>query len=800
MHNCTNCGAFYEGYACPNCGMLAGIGQQTQTVTCPGCGAEILSSYRHCIHCGAEIQAGHQCQSCGGEVLSSHNHCIHCGAALERPEVQAEPEDSDAPETQDYQPEPNYAPPPPAYQDPFYAPVPQAPPKSNPRKAMMAIAVAVVVVIAAIAAAVVFMEVSNPFNDAVEIFDGDTVQGEMLASDTDNLYKIQLGPGDVLVAALAGPTGTDFDLYAYENIQFLDRFIITGSAGENSSESMRFVAWEDDYYIIDVYSYAGSGNYSLSVSIVERLGEDGLNDGDNTRGEAQDLVSGSTVSGEANEYYDEHDYYKLELQESQVLYARLTVPVQTGLDFDLYICDLDGDELAASEAAYGNEEARAYAQAGGYYYVEVRAFDGIGNYTLYVEIQEGTETDSNNAISSAEATFIGDYITGTVNEYDDADDYFSISLAAGETLAVTLTGPSDADFDLYLYNSNSRRVARSEDPGSNEAISYTAPYTGTHYINVYAYSGFGLYYLSVGSSPATGLTANAGNDRTVSVDRTVLFSGANSLGTITNYSWDFGDGATAAGMTANHTYSATGVYNVTLTVSFGADSDTDTATVTVLEAGSMPGKYALVVGISDYQGDGDLNFCDEDAASWTSYLEAQGYTVRTLIDDQAPSTAILDGIEWLEAQEQAGDYVAFVFSGHGSYSDRTRSSYICAWNIEEQAGLISDTQLAQVFAGFDSQHIFFFFDSCYSGGMDSIAGSGRYVSQTAGQFEYGLDDPKSQHGLWTYWFLEYAINAQGNSDMVRAHDVAYPLAVADAASSGNSMHPEEEFGGTTFFL
>jgi len=48
-------------------------------------------------------------------------------------------------------------------------------------------------------------------------------------------------------------------------------------------------------------------------------------------------------------------------------------------------------------------------------------------------------------------------------------------------------------------------------------------------------------------------------------------------GTVTTYSWDFGDGATDTGVTASHTYAAAGTYTVSLTV---ADDDGAAATTT----------------------------------------------------------------------------------------------------------------------------------------------------------------------------------------------------------------------------
>ncbi len=100
----------------------------------------------------------------------------------------------------------------------------------------------------------------------------------------------------------------------------------------------------------------------------------------------------------------------------------------------------------------------------------------------------------------------------------------------------------------------------------------------------------------------TNPVAEAGFNQTAVEDTVVGFDAGYSKDNagIVSYEWDFGDGANATGLTANHTYTNPGNYTATLTVRDAANnSNTDSALITVL---------------SDTDGDGipDLDDRDDD--------------------------------------------------------------------------------------------------------------------------------------------------------------------------------------------
>ncbi len=115
--------------------------------------------------------------------------------------------------------------------------------------------------------------------------------------------------------------------------------------------------------------------------------------------------------------------------------------------------------------------------------------------------------------------------------------------------------------------------------------SYAAATTYTVTLTVTGPGGQDTDTAQVQISPAVlPPVASAGGPYSGTVGQPVSFSAAGSVGSISSYTWSFGDGATGFGVTPTHSYAAATTYTVTLTVAGPGGQDTDTTQVQVSPA------------------------------------------------------------------------------------------------------------------------------------------------------------------------------------------------------------------------
>jgi hypothetical protein len=208
-----------------------------------------------------------------------------------------------------------------------------------------------------------------------------------------------------------------------------------------------------------------------------------------------------------------------------------------------------------------------------------------------------------------------------------------------------------------------------------------------------------------------------------------------------------------------HSYSGSDSYELTVTLS----------AATPPQPWGTGGKYAIIVGISDYSAINDLSYCDEDATDFYNKINPMGYECRVYgdghtadyprHDGKATEATVRSAIQGLAAHAVAGDTVVFVTSGHGS-GDGNGESYLCMWDCSVSTGCYYDHELAADIGLFAAGvNIFILIDHCYSGGMgpELMALSNKayiYCTTTCTENGYGYDDSAHANGAWTYEFLE----------------------------------------------
>ncbi|RMC32080.1 M10 family metallopeptidase C-terminal domain-containing protein [Paracoccus alkanivorans] len=136
----------------------------------------------------------------------------------------------------------------------------------------------------------------------------------------------------------------------------------------------------------------------------------------------------------------------------------------------------------------------------------VRPFDSQCSYkdlsgTSTGDVLQATITETGDAPANTSTTYRiapGDTFQGSVA--DGGDDWIAVSLEAGKTFDISLTGRTLQDPYLELRDASGRLIASNDDSGGelNSQIVFTPNSTGTYYINATSFgSGSGSYQLAV---------------------------------------------------------------------------------------------------------------------------------------------------------------------------------------------------------------------------------------------------------------------------------------------------------------
>jgi len=207
----------------------------------------------------------------------------------------------------------------------------------------------------------------------------------------------------------------------------------------------------------------------------------------------------------------------------------------------------------------------------------------------------------------------------------------------------------------------------------------------------------------------------------------------------------------------------------------------------VLGANVSGNKYAIIIGISDYPGEGnDLEYCDDDAQEMYNALAGlYGYkpsNIRLLKDLDASFTAIQHAINATRSQVADGDEVVFFFSGHGAKGkaddgdDEKIDEAIISHDGSQDGKLIAiwDGQLEEWFVSFQTSRIIFIFDSCLAGGMTDLQAPGRIINMACSEGGVSYEGEAWENGQFTYFFVDQGILGRGADRYDHDKDGVFP--------------------------
>ena len=199
-------------------------------------------------------------------------------------------------------------------------------------------------------------------------------------------------------------------------------------------------------------------------------------------------------------------------------------------------------------------------------------------------------------------------------------------------------------------------------------------------------------------------------------------------GNIISYAWDFKDGDTGSGETANHTFSSIGNYDVELTVTDNKGT-TDSTTKNIMATEPIADEIvyrALCVGVGDYiygDDDNDLHGPPYDVDMMIQIfnqcqfgpLNAEFSTINYLKDWQATKSNILQGIASTFSGADSDDVSYFYYTGHGGVLDNI--SYLLPTDYDGYTSTcISVSELESALSAIPGTKVVFL-DTCHSGGF-----------------------------------------------------------------------------------
>ena len=202
--------------------------------------------------------------------------------------------------------------------------------------------------------------------------------------------------------------------------------------------------------------------------------------------------------------------------------------------------------------------------------------------------------------------------------------------------------------------------------------------------------------------------------------------------------------------------------------------------------------WAILIGINDYPGtQADLPWSVNEINSFKETLLHGGNWkeehIKTLTDNKATKTNILNATNWLDSQEDSNDVSIFYFAGHGSSS--SENQYLNFYD-----STFSDEELKEELDKLEGRLIVIL-DSCFSGGfIEELKDKTRVILTACGKQNKTYQDSNLKSGFFGY-FLNLTLRtftktAEMTFIFAYPQIVAYSKKISEEYGEDYSINPK----------
>jgi hypothetical protein len=216
-------------------------------------------------------------------------------------------------------------------------------------------------------------------------------------------------------------------------------------------------------------------------------------------------------------------------------------------------------------------------------------------------------------------------------------------------------------------------------------------------------------------------------------------------------------------------------------------------------------KWAFIVGLNHFQNfpQNSLRYCVADATSLRDFLVNEaGFKANHvyLLTDEQATTANIKRVmtELLPRAIRPDDLVLLYFSTHGT-PEMGGENFIVTYDFDGKGstGVPMSTLSKMIKNDIPSNRIVTLIDTCFSGNAkdldgsraldDVITGCGQLILTACNSQETSLEDPKIQHGYFTYYLID---SLRKQKKIISSFDMTRDMVQSHTQSEhGHSQHP-----------